>query len=196
MSKKITRIDPTIGGQSESIISDSTRYGVQRRERPLLILVLAGLLLVSGLAIFFLPFLALGEVFATYRTSGYSAFTALAQSLALGLICMLGGIGVWEGKRWGWAFSVAALLYGIATSLQGFLYLYGLGAPFSLMHGQTISPHLKFSGKFLLHLAFLAYLFSGSVLGFFDLTKLRAIKLFAITVILFSLFLAVSIFIN
>jgi hypothetical protein len=147
------------------------------RKRPIGLTLLAVLLLTGGGGLFALQVLAFDQLLPAYEAIGISALSAVSQTLALSFLCVVAGIQIWEGSKWGWILAMAALLYSVATSLQGLTMTSLLDVPAPQGWGAILS-YLKYGLKALLHIALIYYLFRAAVLDFFEIGRASALAYF------------------
>lgn len=210
------RIEPTIGGLGSIPVDDETtgadlrnspvealqitinpadRPFFREKKRPFWLSVAAVVLVVSGLSLLGIQFLEFNNFLNAFNAIGISALSGVGQVFVLGVLYIIAGVDIWEGKKWGWILAVAALVHGVVTSLQGLVFASMLDMPVALSSGASISPYAKFGLKALLHVGVIFYFFRTPVIEFFEIAKLSAFKYFGWVVsILIGLFVVLSLF--
>lgn len=176
------------------VLDPADRPFVEEMRRPVGLTLLAVFLVLGGLGLFIIEILAIERVLNAVNAVGGSALSAAVQVLALSILYVIAGIQVWEGRKWGWILAMAALLHGIATSLQG-LALAAVLDTATLQGGATLSAYLKFGLRALLHGGVMVYMFRASVLEFFAIPRESSFKylgLIAVVVLVIYVFLSVS----
>lgn len=100
---------------------------------------------------------------------GMPSWSLVVSVLFLGVLAIASGVGLISGKKWGWWFASFYYAYAIARYLSALLSLPGiLGA-----HGDPVQDVgyqvAKLSGRVLISVFFMLYLFRDTVLGHFQI---------------------------
>ncbi|TVY08217.1 hypothetical protein FPZ49_20160 [Paenibacillus cremeus] len=94
-------------------------------DRPGVVSFFAVLMIISGVVLLVTQLLAVSQLNKASELIGVTNSFFQAAISFLGLLGIIGGVGMWFGKKWGWwAVGINYVKYGLRTLWNGFLLFY------------------------------------------------------------------------
>jgi hypothetical protein len=165
------------------------------RERPIGIMLLAGLALLSGLVLLGALAIVLSQSAAAEAIGELGVYPPLLIGMmALVAGVLLGaGVGMWRGERWGWWLGAFMQVFSVVRNAAALVTVPGMEDPLVEESEDFQILLVRVIGRSVVILLLIGYFFRGNVLEYFRLEEVnRVVALVALVVVSAALIATVT----